>query len=134
MFFSLRRGGLLLAAALIAVGAGTALASPAQALTAWSPPVQLPGACGAALAVNAAGTEVAAGSDSTNSVQACTSADGQNWSAPVTLGQGYHPALAIAPDGRVVAVWRDGPIQASVRPPRRPVEPRGHRVHRRRLP
>src|SRR6516162_3019045 len=118
MFFSLRRGGLLLAAALIALGTGTALASPAQALTSWSPPVQLPGACGAALAVNAAGAEVAAGSDSTNSVQACTSADGQNWSAPVTLGQGYHPALAIAPDGRVVAVWTTAStVLASVRPP-----------------
>ena len=121
MFFSLRRGGLLLAAALIAVGAGTALASPAQALTAWSPPVQLPGACGAALAVNAAGAEVAAGDqrnpDNTVSVQACTSADGQNWSAPVTLGQGDSPAVAIAPDGRAVAVWTGATISASVRPP-----------------
>ena len=121
MFFSLRRGGLVLPAVLIAVGAGTALASPAQALTAWSPPVQLPGACGAALAVNAAGAQVAAGSqqnpDNTVSVQACTSADGQNWSAPVTLGQGYHPAVAIAPDGRAVAVWTGAGIQASVRPP-----------------
>ena len=124
MFFSLRRGGLLLAAALIAVGAGTALASPAQALTAWSPPVQLPGACGAALAVNAAGTEVAAGSqqnpDNTVSVQACTSADGQTWSAPVTVGRGYNPVVAIAPDGRVVVVWRsttEAGVSASVRPP-----------------
>jgi len=108
----------VLPAVLIAVGAGTALASPAQALTAWSPPVQLPGACGAALAVNAAGAEVAAGSDSTSSVQACTSADGQTWSAPVTLGQGDHPAVAIAPDGRAVAVWTGAfGVSASVRPP-----------------
>ena len=117
MLFSIRRGGLVLPAALIALGTGTALACPAQALTSWSPPVQLPGACGAALAVNAAGTEVAAGSDSTNSVQACTSADGQTWSAPVTLGQGYHPAVAIAPDGRAVAVWTASGVLASVRPP-----------------
>jgi len=120
MFFSLRRGGLVLPAVLIALGTGTALASPAQALTGWSPPVQLPGACGAALAVNAAGAEVAAGSDSSNSVQVCTSADGQTWSAPVTLGQGYNPAVAIAPDGRAVAVWRDSAdagVSASVRPP-----------------
>src|SRR5215831_20028325 len=103
MFFSLRRAGLVLPAVLIAAGTGTALASSAQALTSWSPPVQLPGACGAALAVNAAGAEVAAGSDSSNSVQACASADGQTWSAPVTLGQGDHPAVAIAPDGRAVA-------------------------------
>jgi hypothetical protein len=124
MLFSIRRAGLVLAAALIALGTGTVLASPAQALTGWSPPVQLPGACGASLAVNAAGTEVAAGSqqnpDNTVSVQACTSADGQTWSVPVTLGQGYNPAVAIAPDGRVVAVWRsttDAGVSASVRPP-----------------
>ena len=47
MLFSIRRGGLVLPAALIALGTGTVLASPAQALTGWSPPVQLPGACGA---------------------------------------------------------------------------------------
>jgi hypothetical protein len=120
MFVSLRRPGLVLPAALIAVATGTALASPAQALTGWSPPVQLPGACGAALAVNAAGTEVAAGSDNTNSVQACTSADGQTWSAPVTVGRGYNPVVAIAPDGRVVVVWRsttEAGVSASVRPP-----------------
>jgi hypothetical protein len=121
MFFSIRRSGLVLPAVLIALGTGTALASPAQALTSWSPPVQLPGACGAALAVNAAGAQVAAGSqqnpDNTVSVQVCTSADGQTWSAPVTLGQGYSPAVAIAPDGRVVAVWTGAGIQASVRPP-----------------
>src|SRR5262245_10530363 len=121
MFFSIRRCGLVLPAVLIALGTGTALASPAQALTSWSPPVQLPGACGAALAINAAGAEVAAGSqqnpDNTMSVQVCTSADGQTWSAPVTLGQGYHPAVAIAPDGRVVAVWTASTVSASVRPP-----------------
>ena len=121
MLFSIRRGGLVLPAALIALGTGTVLASPAQALTGWSPPVQLPGACGASLAVNAAGTEVAAGSqqnpDNTVSVQACTSADGQTWSAPVTLGQGYNPAVAIAPDGRAVAVWTASGVWASVRPP-----------------
>jgi hypothetical protein len=118
MFFSIRRCGLVLPAVLIALGTGTVLASPAQALTSWSPPVQLPGACGAALAVNASGAVVAAGSDSTSSVQVCTSADGQTWSAPVTLGQGYHPAVAIAPDGRVVAVWTTASaVSASVRPP-----------------
>jgi hypothetical protein len=124
MFVSLRRPGLVLPAVLIAVAAGTALASPAQALTGWSPPVQLPGACGAALAVNAAGTEVAAGSQQnsglTPPLQACTSADGQNWSAPVTVGQGLNPVVAIAPDGRAVVVWRDGAsgeVSASVRPP-----------------
>ncbi len=109
-----------------ALGAGTALAPPAQALTSWSPPVQLPGACGAALAVNAAGAQVAAGyqqnADNSFSVQVCTSADGQNWSAPVTLGQGVSPAVAIAPDGRAVVAWEGASnnvsnVQASVRPP-----------------
>jgi len=122
MVFSPRRCGLVLPAVLIALGTTTALASPAQALTSWSPPVQLPGACGGALAVNAAGVEVAAGyqqnPDNTMSVQVCTSADGQNWSAPVTLGQGVSPAVAIAPDGRVVAVWTSASaVSASVRPP-----------------
>src|SRR5262249_56092724 len=93
MFSPIRRCGLVLPAVLIAVGTGTALASPAQALTSWSPPVQLPGACGAALAVNAAGAEVAAGSqrnpDNTVSVQVCTSAHGPNWSPPAPLPHAY---------------------------------------------
>jgi hypothetical protein len=56
------------------------------------------------------------------SVQVCTSVDGQTWSAPVTLAQGVSPAVAIARDGRAVAVWEGGSataatLQASVRPP-----------------
>jgi hypothetical protein len=57
-------------------------------------------------------------------VQACTSSDGVSWSGPVTIGQGNQPAVAIAPDGRIVAIWSGGPvsksttsIRASVRPP-----------------
>jgi hypothetical protein len=126
MSFSIRRGSLALPALLIALGAGIALALPAQALTSWSPPVQLSGACGAALAVNAMGAEVAAGyqqnADGSMSVQVCTSAGGQNWSAPVTLGQGNTPSVAIAPDGRAVVAWAGASnnvytVQASVRPP-----------------
>jgi hypothetical protein len=89
----------------------------------WSPPVQLPGSCGGSVAVNAAGAQAAAGfSNADMSVQVCTSGDGQTWSAPVTLAQGVTPAVAIAPDGRAVAVWVGGPgtaptVQASVRPP-----------------
>jgi hypothetical protein len=125
MSFSIRRGGLALPALLIAIATGTALALPAQAVTSWSPPVQLPGACGTALAVNAAGAEVAAGyqqnADGSMSVQVCTSANGQSWSAPVTLGQGVSPAVAIAPDGRAVVAWEGVSnnaysVQASVRP------------------
>jgi hypothetical protein len=85
--------------------------------------VQLPGSCGGSVAVNAAGTQVTAGfSNASMSVQVCTSVDGQTWSGPVTLAQGISPAVAIAPNGRAVAVWEGGPgtaatLQASVRPP-----------------
>jgi hypothetical protein len=118
------RGSLAVLAGLAVSGLLPAL--PAQALTSWSPPVQLPGACGTALAVNATGAQVAAGSQQnasgSMSVQVCTSADGQNWSAPATLGQGANPSVAIAPDGRAVAAWTGASnnvytVQASVRPP-----------------
>ncbi len=120
------RGAVALPALLIAVAVSTVVAVPAQAAGSWSPPVQLPGLCGGSVAVNAAGAQAAAGfgqnGGGSASVQACTSADGQAWSAPVTLGQGVSPAVAVAPDGRVVAVWIGGPgtaptISASVRPP-----------------
>jgi hypothetical protein len=128
---SIRRLRLALPASLIALGAATALAVPAQAASSWSPPVQLPAGCVSSgsvpgLAVNAAGTEAAAGSqlnaDNSSSVLVCTSADGQAWPAPAAAGQGASPAVALAPDGRVVTAWEGGPftapvIQASVRPP-----------------
>ena len=128
---SIRRLRLTLPALLIALGAGTALAVPAQAASSWSPPVQLPAGCVSSgsvpgLAVNAAGTEAAAGSqlnaDNSSSVLVCTSAGGQTWPAPATVGQGTSPAVALAPDGRAVTAWEGGPftapvIQASARPP-----------------
>lgn len=128
---SIRRLRLALPASLIALGTGTALAVPAQAASSWSPPVQLPAGCVSSgsvpgLAVNAAGTEAAAGSQlnagNSSSVLVCTSADGQTWPAPATVGEGTSPAVALAPDGRVVTAWAGGPftapvIQASVRPP-----------------
>ena len=128
---SIRRLRLALPASLIALGAATALAVPAQAASSWSPPVQLPAGCVSSgsvpgLAVNAAGTEAAAGSqlnaDNSSSVLVCTSADGQTWPAPATVGQGGSAAVALAADGRAVAAWAGGPytapvIQASVRPP-----------------
>ena len=120
-------GALALPALLIALGTGTAVALPAHAAGSWSPPVQLPGSCGGSVAVNAAGAQVAAGfgqnaGGSGSSVQVCTSADGQAWSAPVTLAQGTSPAVAIAPDGRAVAVClcvvgKYEVVAASVRPP-----------------
>ena len=117
------RGAFALPALLIALGTSTAVAPPAQAAGSWSAPVQLPGLCGGSVAVNAAGAQVTAGFSNANmSIQVCTSADGQSWSAPVTLAQGVSPAVAIAPNGRAVAVWEGGPgtaatLQASVRPP-----------------
>ena len=110
----IRRGGLALPALLITITTGTALALPAQAASSWSPPVQLPAGCVSSgsvpgLAVNAAGTEAAAGSqlnaDNSTSVLVCTSADGQTWPAPATVGQGTSPAVALAPDGRAVTAW-----------------------------
>src|SRR6516165_3673141 len=127
---SIRRFRLALPASLIALGAGTGLAVPAQAASSWSPPVQLPAGCVSSgsvpgLAVNAAGAEAAAGSqlnaDNSSSVLACTSADGQTWPAPATVGRGASAAVALAPDGRAVTAWLGGPytapvIQASIRP------------------
>jgi hypothetical protein len=114
------RGAFALPALLMALGTSTAVALPAQAAGSWSPPVQLPGSCGGSVAVNAAGAQAAAGYQ--QNVQVCTSADGQTWSAPVTLAPGVSPAVAIARDGRAVAVWEGGTgtaatVQASVRPP-----------------
>ena len=92
--------------------------------------MQLPGSCGRSVAVNAVGAQAAAGyqqnPDNSITVQVCTSADGQAWPAPVTLAPGVSPAVAIAPDGRAVAVWEgvvvtpaivQATVQASVRPP-----------------
>lgn len=116
-------GAVALPALLIALGASSAVAPPAQAAGSWSAPVPLPGLCGGSVAVNAAGAQATAGFSNANmSIQVCASPDGQTWSAPVTLAPGVSPAVAIAPDGRAVAVWEGGPgtaatLQASVRPP-----------------
>ena len=78
----------------------------------------------------AAGTFTAA--DGTMHVQVCTSPDGKTWQA-ADLGPGGdephggpHPAVAVGPDGRAVALWGSTVgcpascsyiLQASVRPP-----------------
>ena len=117
------REAFALPALLIVLGTSAAVAPAAQAAGSWSSPVPLPGLCGGSVAVNAAGAQVTAGFSNANmSVQVCTSPDGQTWSAPVTLAPGISPAVAIAADGRAVAVWEGGPgtaaiLQASVRPP-----------------
>ena len=102
----------------------------------WSTPVQLPGSCGSSVAVNRAGAVAAGGTfqaaDGTTHVQVCTSPDGKTWQA-ADLGPGGdqphggpHPAVAVSPDGHVVALWGSTVgcpascgyiLQASVRPP-----------------
>jgi hypothetical protein len=118
----------MIAVALVVAGS---LATPAKAVS-WSTPVEPPAGCGStssgapSLAVNATGGWVVAGYAQTGtgleafSVEVCTSADGVNWSGPITIGQGVAPAVAVGPDGRVIAVWQGGPstspnVQASVR-------------------
>ena len=127
------RGALALLAGLVAFGVSPAL--PALAGT-WSSPVQLPGSCGSAVAVNQAGAMVAGGTftaaDGTMHVQVCTSSDGKTWQA-ADLGPGgtephggQHPAVALSPDGHAVALWGSAVgcpaacayiVQAAVRPP-----------------
>jgi hypothetical protein len=127
------RGALAAVASLIALGAQPVL--PALAST-WSAPVQLPGSCGNAVAVNQAGAMAAGGTftaaDGTTHVQVCTSPDGKTWQAS-DLGPGggephggQHPVMALSPDGHAVALWGgtvgcpaacDYIVQAAVRPP-----------------
>jgi hypothetical protein len=129
------RGALVAVASLIALGAQPALSALAGT---WSAPVQLPGSCGNAVAVNQAGAMAAGGTftaaDGTMHVQACTSPDGKTWQA-TDLGPGgtephggQHPVMALSPDGHAVALWGgtvgcpaacDYVVQAAVRPPGR---------------
>ena len=129
--FTLRKR-LAVSTGLIALGIGIAVVAPAQAQ--WSMPVKPPAGCGStasgvpALALNTAGNFVIAGFFQSGTglqaftVQACTSYDGVNWSGPSTIGLGIAPAVAIAPNGRAVAIWQGGlatapNVQASVRLP-----------------
>jgi hypothetical protein len=126
------RGALASLAALVAFGVSPAL--PALAGT-WSSPVQLPGSCGSAVAVNQAGAMAAGGTfqaGGTTHVQVCTSPDGKTWQA-TDLGPGgdqphggQHPVMALSPDGHAVALWGSTVgcpaacayiLQAAVRPP-----------------
>ena len=106
------RGALAAVAGLIALGAQPALSALAGT---WSAPVQLPGSCGNAVAVNQAGAMAAGGTftaaDGTMHVQVCTSPDGKTWQA-TDLGPGgtephggQHPVMALSPDGHAVALW-----------------------------
>jgi len=131
MYRFLNDNGSSVASLMIAIGISV-IAVSAQA-SPWSSPAQPPAGCqstpsGApSLGLNAAGAWVIAAYAQTGSgleafsVSACTSNDGVNWSGPLTIGQGTSPTVAIAPDGRAVAVWQGGPatapnIEASIRP------------------
>ena len=105
------RGAVAALAGLVAFGVSPAL--PALAGS-WPAPVQLPGSCGSSVAVNKAGAMAAGGTfkaaDGTTHVQVCTSPDGKTWQV-ADLGPGGnqphggpHPALAVSPGGRVVAL------------------------------
>jgi len=103
------RGALALLAGLVAVGMSPAL--PALAGT-WSAPVQLPGPCGSAVAVNQAGAMAAGGTftaaDGTTHVQVCTSPDGKTWPVHVAAGDySKDPAPKVAADdaGQASLVW-----------------------------
>jgi hypothetical protein len=119
-------------AGLVAFGVSPVL--PALAGT-WSAPVQLPGSCGSAVAVNQAGAMAAGGTlqvNGTTHVEVCASPDGKTWQA-TDLGPGgdephggQHPVVALSPDGHAVAVWGstvgcpaacDYVVQAAARPP-----------------
>src|SRR6185437_15718695 len=107
---------LTLSTALIALGIDGAAQTPAHAADSWSTPVLPPAGCGSfsgaqpnAVAVNAAGELALVGSLQTDAgftVQICTSGDGRHWSGPSAIGQGIQPAVAIAPDGRIVVIWQ----------------------------
>jgi hypothetical protein len=123
---------LTLSTALIALGIDGAAQRPAHGADSWSTPALPPAGCGSfsgaqpnAVAVNAAGELALVGSLQTDAgftVQICTSGDGRHWSGPSTIGQGIQPAVAIAPDGRIVVIWQwtSGVLsntEASVRAP-----------------
>jgi hypothetical protein len=125
----IRRGAIVtLPALLMAVGAGAALPLPAQAASTWSAPAPVPAG---QFAENAAGAQAVIWSSYNEttfltSVEVSTSANGRTWSSPVTLSVSEDaapaPVVAVAPNGRVVAVWKGGPVtapvvQSSVLPP-----------------
>src|SRR5260370_37468620 len=101
------RGALGLPALLIALGTSAAVAVPAQAAGSWSPPVQLPGSCGGAVAGNAAGAQAAAGYGP-NRVPARTPAPGPTPSPPGPPRPGGNPAAAGPPGRPAVRRREDG--------------------------
>jgi hypothetical protein len=102
---------------LIAFGTSASVALPAQAASTWSAPTALPAAVGSAagsagFAENASGAQIAV---TGTGPQISSSANGQTWSAPVTVGQGgTGAAVALAANGRAVVAWDGGTATAPV--------------------
>jgi hypothetical protein len=96
---------------LITVGAGVAVAAPAEAASVWSAPISLPAAVGSAsFAENASGAQIAV---TGTGPQVSSSTTGQTWSAPVTIAAGgTDAAVALAANGRAVVVWHGGTAAA----------------------
>jgi hypothetical protein len=113
----------------VVLGLGLSEATPAQAASTWSRPVEPPSGCSSSIiAANAAGAVITAGYFQSGtgleafSVEVCTSSNGVTWTGPTVIGLGVAPAVALAPNGRAVVVWQGGPatspnVQASVMPP-----------------
>jgi hypothetical protein len=102
---------------LIALGTSAAVALPAQAAGTWSAPTALPAGVGSAegtggFAENASGTQIAV---TGTGPQISSSANGQTWSAPVTIAAGgTGAAVALAANGRAVVAWDGGTATAPV--------------------
>jgi hypothetical protein len=101
----------------LALAGGMAAAASTPAWAGWSTPVQPPAACGGSggdatgqkLALNANGLwAIVAGGNGFANINVCTSSDGVNWTGPTVLGQGSTPAVAVAPNGKIVVVWQGG--------------------------
>jgi hypothetical protein len=98
----------------MAGGMAAGVSTPAWA--GWSTPVQPPAACGSGegvtgqnLALNGNGLwAIAAGGNGLANINVCTSSDGVNWTGPTVIGQGVSPAVAVAPNGKIVVVWEGG--------------------------
>ncbi|MBR7838758.1 hypothetical protein KDL01_36155 [Actinospica durhamensis] len=132
---SLGRVGRVALVASVGLVAWAVASAPAWAAS-WSAPVALPGSCGSSVALNPAGATAAGGTftaaDGSTHVEVCTSSDGKSWQA-TDLGAGGNepnsgprPAVAVASNGQVIAVWGTGSgcpgacsytVQAAVRSP-----------------
>jgi hypothetical protein len=98
----------------LAVAGGIVAGASTPARAGWSAPVQPPAACAPpggvlaqTLALNGNSLWVIATAQ-TAGVTVCTSSDGVNWTGPTVIGQGFEPAAAVAPSGKIVVVWQGG--------------------------